>query len=621
MDLYNLYYMFLMVAGIGVIIFVHELGHFLVAKWADVKVEAFSLGFGPALIQKRVGETVYKVCIIPLGGYVKMTGENPGEASTGDPREFSAKGVGARAAIISAGVVMNILFACIIFPVVFSLGVKMDAPVVGDVEPGMPAWTMGIQPGDKIVSVNGRKANSFEDVVFEVALSDGPVRLELDRNGKRDVVNVTPEYDKDNGFPRIGLRPAWEIKVKPLPGKHVEGLPRRLPVVEINGIPTDDYERINEVLRAQSRSGTGTPEDMLMVVDDQGVRTTLTIASRREKTDPWFLGVEFPPTNEVEAIRLVGSGEPVLNLARGDRVVAVNGQSVNNRISLEDAVMAAPEGAVTMTLVRLKDPDREVQVAVEALADPATRKKVLKNILFKSDKKRTVVVPIKGLDAEQAGFRADDRIVKADGKPVKNAEQIQTLIKAYDPKKRPDGFEFEVERTVRDGDQRVLRTVKLTAAPARMTRVVQVDVEMKQTPLQTVVCFPFPESIVQGLQYTKIWTYNIFKTLKRIVTGKVSADTLGGIITIGVVTYDRAEKGLINLLYFLAILSVNLAIINLLPIPVLDGGHLLFLFIEKIKGSPVSDRVVGVGHAIGLAIILALIVFVTFNDIQRWFFS
>ena len=117
MDLSSLYYILLMVAGICIIIFVHELGHFLVAKWADVKVEVFSLCFGPALFQKKIGETVYKICIIPLGGYVKMTGENPGDRSTGDPREFSAKSVGARAAIISAGVVMNLLFACAIFPI------------------------------------------------------------------------------------------------------------------------------------------------------------------------------------------------------------------------------------------------------------------------------------------------------------------------------------------------------------------------------------------------------------------------------------------------------------------------------------------------------------------------
>ena len=139
--------------------------------------------------------------------------------------------------------------------------------------------------------------------------------------------------------------------------------------------------------------------------------------------------------------------------------------------------------------------------------------------------------------------------------------------------------------------RRVLRTVKLTAAPARMTRVVQVDVEMKQVPLQTVVRFPFPDSIVMGLQYTKIWTYNIFKTLKRIVTGKVSADTLGGdhhhrrgdLRSRG----KRADQPALFPGHPERQPGHHQPVA---PSPVLDGGHLLFLFIEKIKGSPVSDR-------------------------------
>jgi regulator of sigma E protease len=208
-----------------------------------------------------------------------------------------------------------------------------------------------------------------------------------------------------------------------------------------------------------------------------------------------------------------------------------------------------------------------------------------------------------------------------DAEETTTAEQVRKWIRTYDPAKHPRGYGFKVERTVaRDGNW-ATETVVVHAAPRkRPVNRALTDSGLVWSPVLTEVRFPFPESIVQGIHYTKIWTFNVFKTLKRIVTGSVSPRTLGGIITIGVVTYDRAEKGLVNLLYFLAILSVNLAIINLLPIPVLDGGHLVFLLIEKVKGSPVSDRIVGVGHAIGLALILALIVFVTFNDIQRWIF-
>ena len=107
--------------------------------------------------------------------------------------------------------------------------------------------------------------------------------------------------------------------------------------------------------------------------------------------------------------------------------------------------------------------------------------------------------------------------------------------------------------------------------------------------------------------------------LRRIMTGQVSGDNVGGIITIGVVSHSWAAMGLAKLFFFLCMLSINLAFLNVLPIPVLDGGHLLFLLIEKVKGSPVSERVMGYSQMVGIVLILSLMVYVTFNDVMRWF--
>ena len=618
MDLSHLYYTVLMIVGIGAIIFVHELGHYLVAKWADVKVEAFSLGFGPAIFQKQWGETVYKICWIPLGGYVKMTGENPGEETTGDPREFGAKSVGARAAIISAGVVMNIVFACMIFPVVFSLGVKMDAPIVGDVVPGMPAWVHDIRAGDRIAAVNGRHANSFEDVVFEVALSDGPLELTLDRDGKQTTVHLTPKYDAQQGFPRIGLAAPRELCVRPPKGAAVPGLEGRARVLSVNGISAEDDPQIGELIdRAKLE-----PIDLVLVVDRHGTRSTLRFPARMESTDTWFLGTSFPDTTTVAAVRQdPESGTRRVDLNRGDRISHVGGRPVNNAEGIKAAVLAATGPSLALTVMRGKGGAEPRELVIDLPAGAEARRALFSDVAFETGEKRSAVVPIPGFAAAAAGFRAGDRIVAVDGEETTTAEQVRARIRAYDPAKHPRGYGFTVERTVlRDGSW-AAETVVLYAAPRkRPVNRALADSGLVWSPVLAEVRFPFPASIVQGIHYTKIWTFNVFKTLKRIVTGSVSPRTLGGIITIGVVTYDRAEKGLVNLLYFLAILSVNLAIINLLPIPVLDGGHLVFLLIEKVKGAPVSDRIVGVGHAIGLALILALIVFVTFNDIQRWIF-
>jgi len=616
MEFSTIYYTLLMIAGIGVIIFVHELGHFLVAKWADVKVEAFSLGFGPALIQKRFGETVYKICIIPLGGYVKMTGENPGDATTGDPREFSSKSVAARAAIISAGVIMNFLFACLIFPIIFSIGLSMDLPVVGRVEPGRPAWVEGIEPGDRILAINGQEIHSYIDVNYEVALADGPLKFDLERGGKRRTVHVTPEYNSAYGYPIVGIERSLEYRVKPRPGHTVEGLEKtaRLLGVSVNGVSTSRPSEFEKVLTAaQKPSAT-----VVLVVDKQGVPTSLTFPPKPTEQDTWFLGVEFAASNKVKAVR---KGHADLMLAKGDRVVSVDGTPVNNDKAIRQAVLEAPPGPVAMTIKRAKDADREVKLKVEALADPDGRPALLDDILFEFDPSSTVVNLLPGLAAEKAGFKSGDRIVKVDGKKVGERDEIKRLIEGFAPERQGGTMTFTVERVLNQGGKFVVRSVNLKAKPAKkVENEVLAAVQMGKTPVQTNVRFPFPESVLKGLHYTKIWTFNILRTLKRMFTGKLSIKNLGGIITIGVVTYESAEKGFNNLLYFLAILSVNLAIINLLPIPILDGGHLLFLLIEKVKGSPVSERVVGVSHAIGLAIILALIVFVTFNDLQRWIF-
>jgi regulator of sigma E protease len=617
MEFSTIYYTILMIAGIGVIIFVHELGHFLVAKWADVKVEAFSLGFGPALIQKRIGETVYKLCVIPLGGYVKMTGETPGDATTGDPREFSSKSVAARAAIISAGVIMNFLFACLIFPVIFSIGLSMDVPVVGRLEPGRPAWVEGIEPGDRILAINGQEIHSYIDVNYEVALADGPLKFDLERGGERRTVHVTPEYNSAYGYPIVGIERSLEYRVKPRPGHTVDGLDgtARLLGVSVNGVSTSRASEFEKVLTEAQKEPSAT---VVLVVDKQGVPTSLTFPPNPTEEDTWFLGVEFAASNKVKAVR---HGHADLMLAKGDRVVSVDGKPVNNQKAIREAVLQAPPGPVAMTIKRAKDADREVKLKVEALADPGRRSALLDDILFEFDPSSRVVNLIPGLAAEKAGFKSGDRIVKVDGKKVGEVDDVKRLIEGFAPERQGGTMTFTVERVLNQGGKFVVRTVNLKAKPAkRVENDALAAVQMGKTPIQTNVRFPFPESVVKGLHYTKIWTFNILRTLKRMFTGKLSIKNLGGIITIGVVTYESAEKGFNNLLYFLAILSVNLAIINLLPIPILDGGHLMFLLIEKVKGSPVSERVVGVSHAIGLAIILALIVFVTFNDIQRWIF-
>ncbi len=205
--------------GLGAVIFIHELGHFLVAKWCDVHVQTFSIGFGPALpgCIYKWGETTYKIAMFPLGGYVKMVGEGgENDEEDVDPRSYKNKTVGQRMAIISAGVVMNVLFGLIVFIIAFNVGVHQTAPVVGVLEAGGPAWQAGVRTGDRILKVDDIKHPNFEDLRVAVMLSDRgqQIPFEFDAPGHDPrKVDIEPRKLKGESRPVIGLNPPMELKL------------------------------------------------------------------------------------------------------------------------------------------------------------------------------------------------------------------------------------------------------------------------------------------------------------------------------------------------------------------------------------------------------------------------
>jgi len=151
---------------IGILVFFHELGHFMVAKWSGIKVEKFSLGFPPTLISKKWGQTVYAIGVVPLGGYVKMAGENPGEEAKGEPWEFMSKPVWKRFLVIFAGPFMNFVLAAVVLAgIYFFRGKETDAVFIDSVLEDAPAAQAGIQPGDEIVEIDGVKIRSFMQLV------------------------------------------------------------------------------------------------------------------------------------------------------------------------------------------------------------------------------------------------------------------------------------------------------------------------------------------------------------------------------------------------------------------------------------------------------------------------
>ncbi|HHX95771.1 MAG TPA: RIP metalloprotease RseP [Clostridia bacterium] len=194
----------------GVLILVHELGHFIVAKSVGIHVREFAIGMGPLLWSKTAGETKYSLRLFPIGGFNRMAGMEPGDED--NPAGFNTKSVGKRLAVISAGSVMNIILALVAFIILFNiLGVPSQENIVGEVTEQSPAAQAGILPGDRIVAIDGTPVKNWNEVVSVIHPNSGkPLSLTLERNDSRFSVTVTPEYDAENGVGLIGIRQGKE---------------------------------------------------------------------------------------------------------------------------------------------------------------------------------------------------------------------------------------------------------------------------------------------------------------------------------------------------------------------------------------------------------------------------
>ena len=354
------------VFALGLLIFIHELGHFIVAKRVGIRVEKFSLGFPPNILSKKVGDTTYCIGIIPLGGYVKMLGENPDEEGKGEPGdsgktqftcdEFMSKTVGQRAAVIFAGPFMNYLLAILLLSGIYMAGSPVFDPdriVLDDISHGDPADKAGIKSGDQIIALDGIPLNSYDSMRTMVrAHRDTPLTVSWVRGSDTMTATITPKL-----------------------------------------VP------------------------------------------------------EMTEKGTVDTVGVLGFGRKVVRY-------------------------------------------------------------------------------------ERAGVL---------------------------------------------------------------------------------------QSISHGFIMTHVLVWETAKFLKRLVTGQASIRLVGGPVFIAQQSGKEAQKGLRFLFGFIALLSVNLAVLNVLPIPILDGGHLLFLLVEKIKGTPLSVKARGIAQQVGIVFLLGVIVLVTYNDILRAF--
>jgi regulator of sigma E protease len=590
--------MVLAALGISFLIFIHELGHFLAARMFGVRVDIFSVGFGPRLAGFRRGETDYRLSAIPLGGYVKMAGEYGDAPTDAPPRadELLAKPAWQRAIVFSAGVIANFLFAFVAFPIAFHGGIPFVAPVIGAVVPGGPAWDADLRPGDVILSIDGEHVHQFNDVSNGVALGDPQgVELRIRRGDAELNLRIHPKRNVEEGRWDIGIVPSYDSKlVVRSDGPAAQaGLRDGDRVVAVDGKPVETAPNGTAGLLTQAfRSG----EPVTVSYERDG-----SVAEARVEPAPGpasgkaVLGI-WPVSSRVEAVRST-PGHERLPLRADDVVLTVAGTRVAGPDSIRAALEQAPPGDVELLVRRGGRP--------EPLRLPADLRDTLVSgeVAFDFDRGGTSIVLEPGSTLAAAGLDDGDTILAVNGVDVTSYDELQRRIQDASPR-------FQI--TWRRGEDGPSNT-----ASVETRELPNFDYGMNIGFLKVLHREDLPGAIRAGFDTSLNMLRMTWLTLAKLFTGDVGTKNLGGIVQISVLSYRIADESFTELLFFLGLLSINLGFINILPIPVLDGGQLLFLLFERIRGRRLSERFLNSMQMAGLVAIVALVVYVTFQDIRR----
>ncbi|MEM8874361.1 MAG: site-2 protease family protein [Planctomycetota bacterium] len=668
MDIINLLNLLLLGFGFGFVIFWHELGHFLAAKLTGVKVEQFAVGFGQALVCYRKGlglrvggthkeylerakaaiaddggnpatagtaeldaaaakiglsETEYRLNWLPLGGYVKMLGQedlDPNATST-DPRSYNKATVPRRMFIISAGVIMNIILAGILFGVLFTIGFNSPPPVVGSVQPGSGAQKAGIEVGDRMISFDGSILHDFTKVSLTVPLADvgEEVPLVIERDGERMTLMVEPLPAAElNDALQLGVGPPPALRgPKPVAGMdEVPSIFRPLKPLEsitaIEGTPVeaDDFA----VLDAAIQNAKGKPVTVT-VVSPEGEQRTAQIASTF--TTPF--GADFMPNFAGMQPRVgvrAQAGDPEdlpIVLEPNDTIVSLTRTGGTDRLEHPDFeqfrefLNIIGDAGATLDVVV----SRGGELITIADVSPVKVGSGQYGLNFNPMVDATAAV-VAGVEedslAATAGISAGAEIVAVNGTAVANWFDVDAAIK---------GAEADAEMVfiTAEGETFTVTPTADQLAAAQINRYAPLAAfdELKQPRKADNV----GQAMWWGVTETKDMVTKFYLTLRQIFRGGLSPKNLQGPVGILHTGTILSGKGTDWMIWFLAVISANLAVVNFLPLPILDGGHMVFLAYEGATGKRPSEKFHIATQFAGLALIAALFLFVTFNDIVR----
>jgi regulator of sigma E protease len=703
----------LAVLGLGLVIFIHELGHFLAAKLCDVHVETFSIGFGKAIpgCQFRYGETTYKVGWIPLGGYVKMVGEGDNadsEEADEDPRSFKNKSVWSRMFIISAGVVMNLILGCVCFMWAYSHGVEETPATVGIVVVGSPAWEHDLRAGDQITKIGDTEKPTFDDIrptVMSASKGEGVPFTIVDRAQNHRSMEIVPRRNPEDLYPLVGINPIEKLVLQKSRRGGVPAVRKNSPAFGVKAVEEDTELKGGDKIVASSFD-PARPDAIMDIPPDPREPTkldTYTFLQNQSKMrgkaftvrvdrDGKLLTFVVPPgetkvlpdvrfqMGRLAALRAngpasqakaVGVADGGLQVAKskeagtGDKIIAVEITKANGtrRRYVDELTQPKPADVEEVPFDTFKlgyeleqwaeSVEPELLVVRLTVLRPAsgpgkTATRVTYDLdwdpalVFNGEVTGTPSTPlaISGLglayyvettiDAEgpspAGGLKKGDIVTEV--RPRRFDEKGNVEPDDWLPLEQHQGAYLHA---LFQGTASADFDLKVTRGGATQEVAVTVVPDPRGWPaVERGFVFPFDtrlqkadnvwEALKMGLHRTKRTVIVIYQTLYATIFRQISPKTMSGPLSIANASYRIAGYDFWQFVIFIGLININLAVVNFLPIPLLDGGHMMFLIYEKVRGKPPPEKLVEWSLWVGLALILSLMVFVIFLDVRKLFF-
>ena len=514
---------------LGVLIFIHELGHFLAARYFGVKVEIFSLGFGPKILKYKKGDTLYCLSLLPLGGYVKMFGDNPLEEpeEKKKPQAFLYKKASQKWLIAFAGPFMNLTFTLFAFFLLSKSGMPSFPSLLGDIQKESAAYQAGFRSGDTVLSVNEAGILYYEDLIEKIQK-------------------------------KAGEELSFKIK--------------------------DRKGQVKKLSASSQRTKLKSPLEWRK---EKGSIEGLTLASR---------GLRVGVIPESLAYKK--------GLRTFDEIIKADEKAFRYWRDLEDFIKN--KKTVKLTFKR----NSKIQTAFFSVS------KALESLLDLGLEPSFLYIEKVGPNtpAEQAGLRRGDRLISIQDQEIKTWQEV------LDQVKKSSGSELRIQYQRETDIKDVFISPKPLFVEGNIKKRFMIGIVSGNStvfPPRLVRKRGFFESFTYSVHETGKWLSVITLSLLRLIQGEISIRTLGGPVAIGKVAHSSFHEGFSSFFFWMALISLNLFFFNILPIPVLDGGYLLFFTIEGILGRALSVRKLVLSQQIGLVFILSFVGFTIFNDIYN----